>query len=134
VVDWRGRAKLGYEALRSAMSPALVCAEYPKESYRQGELLDLAVFVVNDLPHGLEPVEWEWWLELHGARIVGGAGPAGMIPPDSVTSLGRARTRLPGPGPAELHLTVSDERVAPNGYELRIEQGSSSRSVKGGEG
>ena len=31
-------------------------------------------------------------------------------------------------------VTVSDERVAPNGYELRIEQGPSSRSVNGAEG
>ena len=133
VVDWRGRAKLGYEALRSAMSPALVCAEYPKESYRQGELLDLAVFVVNDLPYGLGPIKWEWWVELNGARILGRAGPARMIPPDSVTLLGRARTRLPGQGRAELRLAVSDERVAPNGYEFRIEQGSSLRGVRGAE-
>ena len=134
VVDWRRRAKLGFEVVRSAMSPALICAEYPKESYRPGELLDLGVYMVNDFSHGLGSIEWEWWVELNGARIAGGAAPAGMIPSDSVTPLGRARTRLPGQGHAELRLTVSDERVAPNGYEFRVEQGSSSRGVKGAEG
>ena len=130
VVDWRGRAKLGYEALRSAMSPALVCVEYPKEGYRPGELLDLAVFMVNDLPQGLGRIRWEWWVELNGARIADGAGQA-VIPPDSVTPLGRVRTRLPAPGQAELRLAVSDERAAPNCYGFRVEQGSSPR---GGEG
>ena len=135
VVDWRGRAKLGYEALRSAMSPALVCAEYPKECYRPGELLDLAVFVVNDFPHGLGRIRWEWWVELNGARIAGGAGPAAVIPPDSVTPLGRARARLPDPGRGGLHLAVSDERVAPNRYEFRIVlSGSTSRGARGAEG
>jgi beta-mannosidase len=132
VVDWRRRAKLGYEALRSAMSPALLCAEYPKESYRPGELLDLAVFLVNDFPNGLGLLTWEWWVELNGARIADGAGQA-VIPPDSVTPLGRVRTRLPGPGRAALRLIASDERVAPNGYEFRIEQRSSSREASGSE-
>jgi hypothetical protein len=73
-------------------------------------------------------------VELNGARIAGGSGPAGVIPPDSVTPLGRARKRLPSLGHAELRLTVSDERVAPNSYEFRIEQGSSSRGAQGAEG
>ena len=132
VVDWRRRAKLGYEALRSAMSPALLCAEYPKESYRPGELLDPVVFLVNDFPNGLGLLTWEWWVELNGARIADGAGQA-VIPPDSVTPLGRVRTRLPGPGRAALRLIASDERVAPNGYEFRIEQRSSSREASGSE-
>jgi hypothetical protein len=112
------------------MSPALLCAEYPKESYRPGELLDLAVFMVNDLPQGLGRMRWEWPVALNGARIADGAGQA-VIPPDSVTPLGRVRTRLPAPGQAELRLAVSDERVGPNCYGFRVEQGSSSR---GGEG
>jgi beta-mannosidase len=132
VVDWRRRAKLGYEALRSAMSPALLCAEYPKESYRPGELLELAVFLVNDLPQGLGRIRWDWRVELNGARITDGAGQA-VIPPDTVTQLGRIRTRLPGPGRAALHLIASEERVAPNCYEFRVEQRASSREAPGSE-
>ena len=33
VVDWRRRPKMAYEALRVAMSPVLICAEYPMERY-----------------------------------------------------------------------------------------------------
>ena len=35
VVDWRRRPKLAYEALRVAMSPVLICAEYPMERYER---------------------------------------------------------------------------------------------------
>ena len=53
VVDWRRRPKMAYEALLEAMSPVLICAEYPKERYEVGERISLPLFVINDLSREL---------------------------------------------------------------------------------
>ncbi len=50
VVDWVRRPKAAYEALRTSMSPVLICAEYPhKDVYEVGDEISLPVFLINDL-------------------------------------------------------------------------------------
>jgi beta-mannosidase len=105
VVDWNRRRKAAYEVLGAAMSPVLICSEYPKESYMVGEEISLPLFVVNDLRGALGRLEWSWELYLEGTWVSGGSGET-EIPADSVVKLGRAKTELPAPGRATLRLSL----------------------------
>src|ERR687893_1822268 len=58
VVDWRRRPKAAYEVLAAAMSPVLICSEYPGESYGVGETVSLPLFVINDFSRDLGRLEW----------------------------------------------------------------------------
>ena len=62
VVDWRRRPKAAYQVLLTAMSPVLICAEYPEERYEVGDRLSLPLFVVNDFARELGRVSWDWEL------------------------------------------------------------------------
>jgi hypothetical protein len=119
VLDWRGREKAGYEAVRWAMAPVLICASYPKASYRAGERLDLPVFVVNDLPRSLGRVHWGWSLELDGAEVARGEGEA-EVPTDGVVRAGSVRTLLPAEGKAALRLWLRGEEKAENVYGFEV--------------
>jgi beta-mannosidase len=108
VVDWNRRRKAAYEVLGAAMSPVLICSEYPKESYRVGEEILLPLFVVNDLRQALGRVRWRWELRLEETCIAGDSGEA-EIPADSVTRIGQARAEFPRPGRATLWLSLFGE-------------------------
>lgn len=116
VADWRRRPKAAYEVLRAAMSPVLLCSEYPEEGYGLGEAISLFLFVVNDLARGLGRLRWSWELSIEGAGIAQGSGEV-EVSADSVVRIGRARARLPIPGRAELRLRLYGEGVeASNAY------------------
>lgn len=119
VLDWRGREKAGYEAIRKAMAPVLVCARYPKASYRAGGWLDLPVFVVNDLPRPLGRVRWGWTLDLNGAQISRGEGET-EVPADGAVRAGRARAPLPAEGNAVLRLWLDGADGAENTYGFAV--------------
>ena len=121
VVDWNRRHKAAYEVLGAAMSPILICSEYPKESYAVGEEISLSLFVVNDLRRALGCLEWNWELYLGGAWVSGGSGET-EIPADSVVKLGRARTVLSAPGRATLRLSLfgGGEAKKTSSYELWV--------------
>jgi len=124
VVDWRRRPKAAYEVLAAAMSPVLICSEYPRESYGVDGNISLPLFVVNDLPRSLGRLQWTWELCLEGARVAHGSGEA-EIPADSVVRLGQARAKLPSPGRAALRLTLLGEGEADktNSYEFSVRGG-----------
>jgi beta-mannosidase len=116
VVDWRRRPKAAYEVLAAAMSPVLVCAEYPKDGYGLGVVISLPLFVVNDLPRGLRRLRWSWEMRIEGAEVAQGSGEA-EIAADSVARIGRAEAGLPIPGRATLRLRLYGEGVeASNAY------------------
>jgi len=121
VVDWNRRRKAAYEVLGMAMSPVLICSEYPKKSYVVGEEISLPLFVVNDLRRELGCLEWSWELYLEGTWVSGGSGET-EIPADSVVQVGRARTELPAPGRATLRLSLFGEGEAnkTSSYELWV--------------
>jgi len=123
VVDWRHRPKAAYDVLRAAMSPILICAEYPKEGYGAGERVSLPLFVVNDLSRGLEEVSWSWELLLGRSGVARGGGEA-EIPKDSVVRVGEVGTTLPASGPAVLRLRLSSrEGTISNEYAFRVSEG-----------
>jgi beta-mannosidase len=128
VVDWRRRPKVAYEVLAAAMSPVLICSEYPKGSYGAGENISLPLFVVNDLPQLLGRLGWNWELYLEGTRVAYGSGEV-EIPADSVVRLGQARARLPAPGRAVLRLILLGEGEADktNSYEFFVRGGRAPR-------
>jgi hypothetical protein len=120
-VDWRRRPKAAYEVLAAAMSPVLICSEYPGESYSVDEDISLPLFVVNDLPKSLGRMGWTWELYLEGARVAHGSGEAEILA-DSVVQLGQARAKLPAPGRAVLRLILlgKGEADKTNSYEFFV--------------
>ncbi len=120
VVDWRRRPKLAYEALLVAMSPVLICAEYPKERYEVGESISLPLFIINDFSRELGRVSWEWDLLVGGSSAAHGAGET-RVPKDSVVRIGEAVATLPASGSAVLRLRlVGDEGPLSNEYEFVV--------------
>jgi beta-mannosidase len=120
VVDWRRRPKAAYEVLAAAMSPVLICSEYPEEGYRLGEEISLSLFVVNDFARGLGRLCWAWELHIEGDKIARDYGEA-EIAAGSVTTIGRARARLPIPGRATLQLRLHGEGIeASNAYDFFV--------------
>jgi beta-mannosidase len=123
VVDWERRPKEAYGAMRAAMTPVLMCSEYPRESYVVGGGISLPLFVVNDLPRALGRVEWIWELYVEDDGVARGAGET-EVPADSVVGIGWARAQLPAPGRATLLLKLSVGGVPneANGYEFLVSQ------------
>jgi beta-mannosidase len=120
VVDWRRKKKSAYQALLLAMSPVLICAEYPKERYSVGERVSLPLFVINDFSRELGQVGWEWELFVGDSRVASDEGEA-RVPKDSVMRVGEAEATLPAPGPAVLKLRLSGkERSVQNEYEFSV--------------
>ena len=120
VVDWRRRPKKAYETLLVAMSPVLICAEYPKERYRVGEKISLPLFIINDLLRELDLVSWDWEL-LVGDSLAARGGGETSIPKDCVVRVGEAVATLPTQGPAVLRLKLFGEaRPHSNEYEFFV--------------
>jgi beta-mannosidase len=110
VVDWKHRPKTAYGVLAAAMSPILVCAQYPDESYAAGTAFSLPLFVVNDFARDLGRLDWTWELYLDGGSVARGSGVT-EIPADSVTRIGEAKARFSEKGRATLVLRLSGEGV-----------------------
>jgi len=120
VVDWRRRPKIAYETLLLAMSPVLICAEYPKERYGVGERISLPLFIINDLSRELEGVGWDWELIVRGSSVARGGGET-KVPKDSVVRIGEAVATPPASGPAVLRLRLSgEEGPHSNEYEFLV--------------
>ena len=126
VVDWRRRPKAAYETLRTAMSPVLICAEYPDESYEAKTEFSLPIFVVNDLQWGFGEAGWRWELLLDGSIVARGGGTT-EITTDSVAEVGEIRTTFPAPGAAVLRLRLSfSGEVVRNKYRFRVSESGDS--------
>src|SRR5215210_2050176 len=121
VVDWRRRKKTAYETLLVAMSPVLICVEYPKERYGVGQTISLPLFIINDLPRELGIVNWSWEL-LIGESVTARGGGETKIPKDSVVRVGEAVATLPASGPAILRLSLYGGEPASNEYEFLVSQ------------
>ena len=105
VVDWRRRRKVAYAALKTAMNPLLICAEYPQETHEAGGEIRLPLFVVNDHERGLGELRWVWELFLGRSSVARGEGNV-EVPRDCVVRIGEARATLPVPGYARLRLRL----------------------------
>ena len=131
VADWRRRPKAAYAVLRTAMSPVLICAEYPRESYGVGQTFSSPLFVVNDFSRDLGVVIWGWELLLGGQSVAQGGGEA-EVPKDSVVGIGEARATLAGPGPAVLSLRLASRGGSiSNEYAFRVSEGGGGRGLRG---
>jgi beta-mannosidase len=119
VVDWRRRPKMAYETIRLAMSPVLICAEYPKQGYEVGEQLSLPLYIINDLSQELGKVRWEWEVLVGDSSVASGEGET-SVPKDSVVRVGEAVTALPAPGSAILRLRLVGEDPISNEYRFSV--------------
>ena len=119
VVDWRRRPKTAYGTLRVAMSPVLICAEYPKLLYEVGEEISLPLFVVNDLLETWDQARWDWELLVGGSLLASGEGET-RVPEDSVTRIGEVTATPPAPGPAILGLRLFGKEPVSNEYRFSV--------------
>ena len=120
VVDWRRRPKAAYRVLAAAMSPVLVCAEYPDVSYAAGTTVSLPLYVVNDFARDLGPLRWAWEISVEGGTVAAGSGET-KVSADSVTRLGEARARLADAGRATLYLRLFGDGVdEATAYEFAV--------------
>jgi len=119
VVDWRRRPKMAYRTLLAAMSPVLICAEYPKKRYRVGEKISLPLFIVNDLSRELGQVAWEWEVLVEGSSVASGTGET-RVPKDCVVRVGEAMVTPLAPGPATLRLRLFGDEPASNEYRFFV--------------
>jgi hypothetical protein len=110
---------LAYQALLEAMSPVLICAEYPKERYEVGERISLPLFVVNDFSQELGRVSWDWELLVGGSSVADGKGET-RVPKDSVVRIGEAAATLPVSGSAILRLRLFREEPISNEYRFSV--------------
>ena len=101
------------------MSPVLICAEYPKESYTVGEKISLQLFVINDLLREIGQVDWEWELLVGGSSVASGEGET-SIPKDCVVGIGEAVATPPAPGPAILKLRLFGDEPLSNEYRFSV--------------
>jgi beta-mannosidase len=128
VLDWRRRPKRAYETLRVAMSPVLICAEYPQERYEVGETISLPLYIINDLARELSQVRWKWEVIVGESTIVHGEGEAN-VPKDSVVRVGKAVVTPRVPGLAALRLRLySEEGPMQNEYEFSISTSEKAKS------
>jgi len=119
VLDWRRRPKKAYDTLRAAMSPVLICAEYPKQRYEVGETISLPLYIINDLSQELGQVRWVWEVLLEGSSVAGGTGQT-SVPKDCVVRFGVAVATLPAPGLAILRLRLFGEDPVSNEYKFSV--------------
>src|SRR5215210_5114869 len=121
VLDWRRRPKKAYDTLRAAMSPVLICAEYPKQRYEVGEKVSLPLYIINDLSRELGQVGWEWEILFRESSVARGTGET-RVPKDFVVRIGEAEATLPAPGPATLRLKLFGDQATSNEYRFSVSQ------------
>ena len=91
VVDyWRG-LKQGYYALRDSFRPLLPMAQMPKRWYPQGELVNVRLFVVNDLRHTLRGATLRAAFVNQDGEIQQEEQSTIEVPADDVLPCGRAK-------------------------------------------
>src|SRR5215211_3334815 len=128
VLDWRRRPKRAYETLRVAMSPLLICAEYPQQRYEVGETISLPLYIINDLEEELGRVRWEWEVLVGESSVACGEGET-RVPQDSVVRIAEAVAAPPAPGRAMLRLRLySEEGPIHNEYEFSISTSANTKS------
>lgn len=128
IVDYYGRPKLALATLQRIMQPLLVSLDYPLRAYRAGDLLEGALWVVND---GLVALDG-CWLRVSLERRGGGEEslvllelPCGAAA-NAVTLLSRLVLRLPASF-SRLHLELrqGNRLLASNVYDLRFHDAGS---------
>jgi beta-mannosidase len=128
VLDWRRRPKRAYKTLRVAMSPLLICAEYPQQRYEVGETISLPLYIINDLEEELGRVRWEWEVLVGESSVARGEGET-RVPQDSVVRIAEAVAAPPAPGRAMLRLRLySEEGPMHNEYEFSISTSANTKS------
>ncbi len=114
IVDYWRRPKLAYQRLKDLYNPVLVGLTFSQVGYRQGDVLQAEVWVVND---GLEPlIDCALMIELASERIYSASV---TVPADSVAVVGVLRHQFRAE-PRELGLALyqGERIVARNTYDL----------------
>jgi beta-mannosidase len=144
VLDHNRRPKPGYDALRRAMAPLLVCVELldggsrPTPRPRTGRTIQLRGWLVNDLPAPVPDAVLHWSIRpiddprlpaagrarraASGQAEAAGELPVTGAPPDSATILGQVEVRLSvGWHRIELRLVARDGReLAANHLDVEV--------------
>jgi beta-mannosidase len=125
LVDFYRRPKAAYAVVKRLMSPVLVSLEYPLRRYAAGDELDIAIWLVNDLPAELRGCQVDVALWDGAGQAVARHGMSMEIAAGSASVADRLHWTLP-PGDG-WHLTcrLSQEGqvLARNEYDLAIYDG-----------
>lgn len=85
LLDYWRKPKAALRAVREAMQPVHIMAEWPPAALKPGERLDLKVFLINDY-HRSYAGTWSWRLQRDGDLLESGSQPA-ELPPDCLLAI-----------------------------------------------
>jgi beta-mannosidase len=116
IIDYFGRPKLALETLQRAMQPLLVSLDYPLRAYQPGDLLEGALWLVND---SLATLSGCWLrVSLDGTALLDLPCAA---PANAARRLSKLALRLPvGFDHLRLELRQGNSLLAHNVYVLRF--------------
>ncbi len=118
LVDYFGRPKLSYHALKMSMAPLAVAIFYPLRRWRYGDKVPYDIAVINDYHrsfHGLTARVFLGDREVDSARF--------EIRPNSVAAAEDRRVELDCDPPRVLRITLSDAQgaeLAKNEHDLEV--------------
>ena len=69
LVSYFGKARPAYDAVKNALRPIFASAEIEKFSYREGEILETKLWLLNDSLNAIESTNISAYLELDGKRL-----------------------------------------------------------------
>lgn len=115
VVDYFLEPKLGYEAVKTAFQPLLVCAEFEQKKNTPGDSVAMDIVAVNDLHREFKDLKVDI---IVSGRVVETL--RADVGPDSVARLGSVTISLPSDAPPviELSATCAGAEVSRNRYHL----------------
>ena len=118
LVDYYGRPKLAYHALKMSMAPLAVALFFPIGEWERGEEIPYDIVVMNDRHkpfHGLIAKVFEGDNEVDSVRF--------EVRPNSVIAAENRKTKLTADKPQPLRVTLTDMdglEIARNEYDLEV--------------
>lgn len=136
VLDHAGQPKASYPALKEAMAPVLLSAEWTRARWRAGEEVRVPLWAVNDTLEAVPGARVRWAVVPEGRQAAAVAGDSRLdLEPDSSAPVGEAAFRLPADAsPGQAWVLVAD-LADPAGRTLarthyRFECGSQRRGAE----
>ncbi|MEW5945775.1 MAG: glycoside hydrolase family 2 TIM barrel-domain containing protein [bacterium] len=123
VVDYWRAPKQGYHALKEALRPLHVFADFPRRRYRRGTFVSLRVYVVNDFHRKFPGSTVRWWITDREKRAAARGETRLDVAEDSLQRAGRVTWETDGAAPGGyallLELDTGAETIS-NQYEFEI--------------
>ena len=125
IVDYYGKKKTAFEYVKRAYQPLLPSLEVEKRRWREGEVLEAGIWIVNDFQHGFDGLTLGWKVrDPEGALLEEGSKAIDVVA-DSSAKFHRLACTVRGRDSefftVEMNLTAADGAVlAENSHTLSI--------------